>query len=286
MEKQELESKLQSSNISWFCSPGSPSILIKTSSGDIKAQEGDLVNLLCSAQGEPSAGGKPETTGKFYGKGQAPSQFFTCNSERSNKFRKIYSICHIRDRFGSTTRTIWVQKLKDAGQQLRNAISNIWDTMNMLDDPNDKLFIWEKLFTPGNIATNRDNYRPISILPCLSKICESCVNNQMNEHDQEFQTFFEPSQYAYKKHSSTLTALIQVIDSLQKLTVCGMDQKQYSLFIDLRKAFDIIDHRVLLERLSKYGFGETEANWICSYLTDRQQYVVCNGVQSQQLPIN
>ena len=136
----------------------------------------------------------------------------------------------------------------------------------------------------GNIATNRDNYRPISILPCLSKICESCVNNQMNEHDQEFQTFFEPSQYAYKKHSSTVTALIQVIDSL-KLAV---DQKQYSVatFIDLRKAFDIIDHRVLLDRLRKYGFGETEANWICSYLTDRQQYVVCNGVQSQLLPTN
>ncbi len=136
----------------------------------------------------------------------------------------------------------------------------------------------------GNIATNRDNYRPISILPCLSKICESCVNNQMNEHDQEFQTFFEPSQYAYKKHSSTVTALIQVTDSL-KLAV---DQKQYSVatFIDLRKAFDIIDHHVLLERLRKYGFGEIEANWICSYLTDRQQYVVCNGVQSQLLPIN
>ena len=107
----------------------------------------------------------------------------------------------------------------------------------------------------GNIATNRDKYRPISILPCLSKICESCVNNQMNEHGVEFQTFFEPRQYAYKKHSSTVTALIQVTDSL-KLAV---DQKQYSVatFIDLRKVFDVIDHHVLLERLKKYGFGET-----------------------------
>ena len=47
----------------------------------------------------------------------------------------------------------------------------------------------------------------------------------MNEHDQEFQTFFEPSQYAYKKHTSTVTALIQVLDSI-KLAV---DQKQYSV---------------------------------------------------------
>ena len=52
----------------------------------------------------------------------------------------------------------------------------------------------------GNTTTNRDHYRPISILPCLSKICESCVNNQVQDHDREFQTFFEPNQYAYTKY--------------------------------------------------------------------------------------
>ena len=95
-----------------------------------------------------------------------------------------------------------------------------------------------------NTAVCRDNYRPISVLPYLSKISESCVDNQMIEHDQEFQTFFEPSQYAYKKYSLTVTALIEVLDSL-KLTV---DQKQYSVatFIDLRKASSIIDHCILL----------------------------------------
>ena len=78
-----------------------------------------------------------------------------------------------------------------------------------------------------------------------------------------------------------MTALIQVLDSL-KLAV---DQKQYSVakFIDLRKAFDIINHHILLASLTKYGFGEIEANWICSYLTDRQ-YVVFNGVHSHLCP--
>jgi hypothetical protein len=97
--------------------PSSPSILIKTSSGDIKAKEGDVVNLLCSAQGElpiTFSWGKPEATGKFYGKGKAPLQFFTCcNSERSNKFRKIY--LSYPSRFGSTTSKNWVHKLNDAG---------------------------------------------------------------------------------------------------------------------------------------------------------------------------
>ena len=136
----------------------------------------------------------------------------------------------------------------------------------------------------GNTTTNRDNYRPISTLPCLSKICEMCVNNQVQAHDRKFQTFLEPNQYAYTKHSSTTTALIQVIDSL-KLAV---DQKQYSVatFIDLRKAFDVIDYCVLLDRLKKYGFGEIETDWFCSYLTDRQQYVMYNDAQSELLTLD
>ena len=76
----------------------------------------------------------------------------------------------------------------------------------------------------------------------------------MIEHDQEFQTFFEPSQYAYKKRSLTVTALVEVLDSLQ----LAVDQKQYSVatFIDLLKASDIIDHHKLQARLTKYGLGK------------------------------
>ena len=84
------------------------------------------------------------------------------------------------------------------------------------------------------------------------------------------------------KNSLTVTALIQVLDPL-KLAV-GQTQYSVAAFIDLRKAFDIIDHGILLARLTKYGFGEIEANWICSYLTDKQQYVVFNGVHSQLCP--
>ena len=121
-------------------------------------------------------------------------------------------------------------------------------------------------------------------MPCLSKICESCVNNQLQEHDTEFQTFHQLNQYAYTKHSSTTTALIQVIDSLKSV----VDQKQYSVavFIDLRKAFDVIDHGVLLDRLNKYGFGQIEANWFLSYLTNREQNVVCNNAKSESPTVN
>ena len=53
------------------------------------------------------------------------------------------------------------------------------------------------------------------VLTTNYKICESCVNNQLQEHDIEFETFRQLNQYAYTKHSSTTTALIQVIDSFK-----------------------------------------------------------------------
>ncbi|CAB3990869.1 receptor-type tyrosine- phosphatase S-like isoform X2 [Paramuricea clavata] len=97
---------------------GGPHVLTKMSSGDIKAKEGDLVNLMCSAQGEP-----PITFS--WEKDQKPldsiveiekphrSSFLVVTVEDQSSFGKY--ICHIRDRFQSTTYTIWVQKLEDIG---------------------------------------------------------------------------------------------------------------------------------------------------------------------------
>ena len=77
--------------------------------------------------------------------------------------------------------------------------------------------------------------------------------NQEDFRNANSRPFFEPKSVRAQKHSSTVTALIQVLDSL-KLAV---DQKQYSVatFIHLGKAFDIIDRRILLARLTKFGFG-------------------------------
>ena len=101
------------SNISWFCFPGSPSILIKTSSGDIKAKEGDLVNLLCSAQGEPPVSFSWEKDKKplesFMEKDKPHrSSLLVLTVKDQTSFGKY--TCHIRDRFESTTYTIWVLK--------------------------------------------------------------------------------------------------------------------------------------------------------------------------------
>ena len=65
----------------------------------------------------------------------------------------------------------------------------------------------------GNIKSELDNYRPISVLSTLAKLCEDIVDNQMKDYDDEHQTLQEPHQFAYTNNCSTATALIEVGDS-------------------------------------------------------------------------
>ena len=105
-------------DFAYFCFPGGPRVLTKISSGDIKAKEGDLVNLLCSAHGE-----LPITF--TWKKDQKPleslmeiekphrSSLLVVTVKDQTSFGKY--ICHIQDRFQSTNHTIWVQKQEERG---------------------------------------------------------------------------------------------------------------------------------------------------------------------------
>ena len=119
----------------------------------------------------------------------------------------------------------------------------------------------------GNID-EISNYRPISILPTLSKIFEKAAANQIVSY-LEKNKILHPSQHAYQRCHSTITCLIEVLTYVYKL----IDQKITTAIIslDLSKAFDSIDHRILLKKLSKMGLEVTAVTWIKSYLTNRKQ---------------
>ena len=110
-----------------------------------------------------------------------------------------------------------------------------------------------------NRPNDRDNYRPISILPCLSKLCESIVHNQLNDYSRCNQNIIQSkNQFAYTKHCSTATALLKVVDSWKFAVDQG--KNTVAIFLDLRKPFDVINHDILLDKLRSIGLGEVETN--------------------------
>ena len=115
-----------------------------------------------------------------------------------------------------------------------------------------------------------NNYRPISLLPSLSKVFEKVVYKQICSYfDQNH--LFNPNQYGFRKHHSTEYAILELTDRI----ISYMDQgfTPLTIFLDLSKAFDTLDHEILLHKLNYYGIHNTSLNWFRSYLLNRKQYV-------------
>ena len=112
------------------------------------------------------------------------------------------------------------------------------------------------------------NYRPISVLPVISKICERHVHVTFLSWLQKFRLLIE-NQSAYMKNHSCVTALTDITDTL----LLNMDKGDINglLMLDLSKAaFDLINHDLLLKKLEVYGFSETTLGLFNSYLWMRK----------------
>ena len=121
------------------------------------------------------------------------------------------------------------------------------------------------------------NYRPVSLLPAISKLFEKITFNQLYEY---FQTnkLFHVSQYGFRQQHSTEFAALELADRVFR----ELDNKNISVavFMDLSKAFDTLDHSILLQKLQFYGIHDIELNWFESYLSDRYQFVEIDGIKS------
>ena len=144
--------------------------------------------------------------------------------------------------------------------------------------------IWKKArVTPlhkRNATDNPENYRPISILPLLSKIIEKHVYNSLYEF-LLVNNILSPRQSGFCTKHSCETALTEMTDDW----LSAMYNNEYCrvLFLDLCKASDLVDHTILLKKLELYQLGEQSLLWYQSYLSDRKQSVKINVTYSSEI---
>jgi hypothetical protein len=115
------------------------------------------------------------------------------------------------------------------------------------------------------------NYRPVSVLPVFSKILEKLMHKRLMSFIKKHNIILCENQYGFREEHSTYMALLNLIDHISQ----EMDKKNYSIgiFLDLSKAFDTIDHTILLKKLNIYGIRGVAQSWLANYLSGRTQCV-------------
>ena len=128
-----------------------------------------------------------------------------------------------------------------------------------------------------------NNYRPVSILPILSKLFERIVYNRVYSFLEKY-NLLNHSQYGFRKGKSTIQAVMDQLEYVYRNIDSG--NVVVSFFIDFSKAFDCIDHDILLKKLDHHGIRGIPKRWFQSYLSDRKQYVSVNNTSSSILPLS
>ena len=127
-----------------------------------------------------------------------------------------------------------------------------------------------------------ENYRPVSVLPSISKVFERVIHTQLTKFMIKEDLLY-PHQYGFRESHSTELAALEFIDKITKIMDSG--ETPVAIYIDLSKAFDTIDHGILLNKLHYYGIRHKALNLIKSYLSNRSQYTKVNECSSNPLDI-
>ena len=143
----------------------------------------------------------------------------------------------------------------------------------------DKLKIVKVIPThKGGSTQDLNNFRFISLLCIFDKIIEKIIHARLYEF-LELHNILYVNQFGFRKNNSTIFALMQITEKIKE----SIDSGKFGcgIFIDLRKAFDTVNHDILLHKLDHYGIRGSILNWFKSYLTNRKQYVDINGESSK-----
>mgnify|MGYP000297251403 CR=1 FL=1 len=166
---------------------------------------------------------------------------------------------------------ISVKLVKDMKHEISNALTLIINqsiTTGIFPE-NMKIAKVTPLFKKGDVHMF-ENYRLISLLPSFSKIIEKVLFNHLNEYFKSNQLFYN-HQYGFRELHSTELATLEFVDRI--LNIMDKGDVPLSIFMDLSKAFDTLNHKILIHKLSYYGVTGMALNLLNNYLTNRKQYV-------------
>ena len=124
-----------------------------------------------------------------------------------------------------------------------------------------------------------ENYRPISVLPSISKIFERIIFNQINDHVTSHD-FYYNGQYGFREKHSTQLAALELIDRITH--ELDMGNTPINIYIDLSKAFDTLHHTILISKLQHYGITGAALQLLVSYLSNRKQFVQYGDLLSKK----
>lgn len=128
-------------------------------------------------------------------------------------------------------------------------------------------------------STLPQNYRPISLLPAISKILERVMCNRVTEFLDHHNLLFE-NQYGFRKSHSTIHPLLQLLTECANAHALRPPSNILSIFCDLSKAFDVLGHDILLYKMSNLGIRGIAHTWFRNYLSNRSQFVQIDTTKS------
>ena len=141
-----------------------------------------------------------------------------------------------------------------------------------------KIAVVKPIFKNGDCDC-LSNYRPISILPIISKVLEKLIYTQMINFINE-ENIISKNQFGFRKNHSTYMPIMLIQDYITK--ALEKNDLVVGIFLDLSKAFDTVDHKILVQKLNMIGFRGVTLKMLKSYLMERTQIVQIKGVNSSQ----
>ena len=122
-----------------------------------------------------------------------------------------------------------------------------------------------------------NNYRPVSLISNVGKIIEKLMHQRLNQFVQDNECFY-PHQFGFRLNISTNNALMSITENIQT----RLDDNEFAagVFVDMKKAFDMVVHEIFIRKLEHYGVRGAVKDWFCSYFANRKQFVSINNQNS------